>query len=57
MKIEMNEKTCDNLLVFLNRTDLKGAEVPAFVEIINAINTAKLGRIVSESNTDCKKVV
>lgn len=53
----MNEKTCDNLLVFLNRTDLKGAEVPAFVEIINAINTAKLGRIVSESNTDCKKVV
>ena len=57
MKIEMNEKTCDNLLVFLNRTDLKGAEVPAFVEIINAINTAKLGRIVPESNTDCKKVV
>ena len=53
----MNEKMVDNLLIFLNRADLKGAEVPAFAEIINAINTAKFGKIVSETNTGCKNVV
>ena len=42
MQVKVNETIINNLLIFLNRTNIKGAEVPAFVEIINAINTAKI---------------
>lgn len=36
--MELTEQQKKNLLSFLSRVDLKGSEVPAFVEIINAIN-------------------
>lgn len=38
MKYEISEQVKNNLLVFLQRTDLKGNEVPAYVEIINILN-------------------
>lgn len=41
MKIELTEEQKSNLLVFLGRVELKGAEVPAFVDIYNAINESK----------------
>ena len=36
--IELTEKQKQNLLIFLNRVQLSGAEVPAFIEIMQAIN-------------------
>ena len=36
--IEINEGELNNLKIFLSRVDLKGNEVPAFVEIMNALN-------------------
>lgn len=38
MKYEISEQVKNNLLVFLQRTELKGNEVPAYVEIINILN-------------------
>lgn len=38
MKVNFTQEQLKNLEVFLLRVELKGAEVPAFVEIINAIN-------------------
>ena len=35
--IQMSEKQLNNLIAFLNRVELKGSEVPAFVELINII--------------------
>lgn len=37
MKFEFDKQTLDNLVVFLNRVDLKGAEVPAFIQIMNTL--------------------
>jgi len=41
MQIELTKSQLENLKIFLSRTDLKGAEVSAFVEIINIINQVK----------------
>lgn len=38
INLEFNEQQVENLKVFLSRTDVKGLEVPAFVEIMNALN-------------------
>lgn len=38
MKIEINSDQAKNILVFLQRTNLKGEEVPAYVDILNIIN-------------------
>jgi hypothetical protein len=38
MKIELTEQQLKNLQAFLQRVDLKGAEVPAYVEIMNMLN-------------------
>lgn len=57
MKVEMNERMILNLRVFLDRTDLKGGDVPAFVEIQNAINMAKIEDSPTNANANCKKVV
>ena len=38
MNIELTEQQLNNLQEFLKRVDLKGSEVPAFVEIVNALN-------------------
>jgi len=37
MKYELSEQVVNNLIAFLNRTDLKGSEVGAFLDIINAL--------------------
>jgi hypothetical protein len=37
MKIELTKEQLNNLKVFLARVDLKGAEVPAFVEIMQVV--------------------
>lgn len=37
MKIEFDKQTLDNLVAFLNRVDLKGVEVPAFIKIMNTL--------------------
>lgn len=57
MKIEMNERMIANLRVFLDRTDLKGGDVPAFVEIQNAINMARVEESTTNEDVNCKKVV
>jgi hypothetical protein len=36
--IKLSKEQQANLNAFLSRVELKGSEVPAFVEIINAIN-------------------
>jgi len=36
--IELNDEQMKNLMVFLNRTQLAGTEVPAYLEIVKAIN-------------------
>ncbi len=38
MQITLNEQQMNNLQAFLNRVDLKGSEVAAFVEIMQLIN-------------------
>ena len=38
IKIILTKEQLSNLQVFLNRVDLKGNEVVAFVEIINIVN-------------------
>lgn len=37
MKYEITDQEKANLIVFLNRVDLKGSEVHAFVELLNAL--------------------
>jgi len=37
MKYELSEQVKNNLVAFLNRTDLKGSEVGAFIDILNAL--------------------
>ncbi len=41
MIIKMTDEQRKNLMVFLNRAELKGSEVGAFVELANAINRAQ----------------
>ena len=47
-KIELSEENLKNLVVFLERTDLKGKEMGAFVEIIQKLNKAE--KIEEEDN-------
>ena len=37
MNVQLTKEQLNNLKVFLARVDLKGAEVPAFVEIMQAV--------------------
>lgn len=37
MKVELTEEQIQNTIVFLQRTQLQGAEVPAFIQIIKAL--------------------
>lgn len=45
INVPMTMDMINNNLVFLNRTDLKGAETLAFMEIVNTFNTAKIASI------------
>lgn len=38
MKYELSENVLHNLEIFLKRVELKGEEVPAYVDVINALN-------------------
>lgn len=38
MVFEMDDRQRKNLLGFLERVDLKGSEVPAFVEVVRILN-------------------
>lgn len=38
IKVEFTKEQLANLQVFLSRVDLKGSEVPAFVEIMQALS-------------------
>ena len=40
--IKLTDEELNNLKVFLGRCDLKGNEVPAFIEILNRINNAEV---------------
>ena len=45
MKIELTEKERVELIEFLSRVDLKGFEVPAYVNIASKINHPMLEKI------------
>lgn len=51
MKIEFTENERANLITFLQRVQLTGAEVPAYIEIVSAINKPFLEKIVPTTNT------
>jgi hypothetical protein len=38
MRYDIPEHVKQNILTFLSRTDLKGSEVSAYVEILNVLN-------------------
>jgi len=38
MKIELSVQQIQNLKQLLQRVDIKGAEVPVYIDILNAIN-------------------
>lgn len=42
INVPMTKEMINNNLVFLNRTDLKGFEMPAFMELVNTLNAAKI---------------
>lgn len=50
MNIELTEKQRENLIVFLQRVDLKGSEVPAYMEIAAALNKPFEDAIKNDKN-------
>ena len=42
MQIILSEQQMNNLQSFLNRVDLKGSEVPAYVDIMQALNNPNI---------------
>lgn len=42
ISIELTQQQLNNLQVFMQRVDLKGNEVPAYVEIFNVLNEANV---------------
>jgi len=45
MKYELSDQVKNNLLIFLQRIDLKGSEVGAYIEIINCLNVQLIEEI------------
>ena len=45
INVPMTIDMINNNLVFLNRTELKGAETIALMEIVNALNVAKISSL------------
>lgn len=41
-------RSIENCLQFLNRTDIKGAEVPAFVDVTNRLHHLRNARLAEE---------
>ena len=52
MILKLTEVQLNNLKAFLERVDLKGNEVPAYVDIINAINQVELEAQKSEKEDE-----
>jgi tRNA C32,U32 (ribose-2'-O)-methylase TrmJ len=50
VKFQLTNEQMRNLMSFLNRTQLAGQEVPAFMDIINALNKP----VVEEKEEDKK---
>ena len=53
--IDLTDQQLQTLLVFLNRVQLQGSEVPAFVDLINVINKAR--EFVTKNQTNYTKEV
>lgn len=45
----LDRQTIENCLQFLNRCDLKGGEVPAFVEVTNRLHHLRNARLAEEA--------
>jgi hypothetical protein len=57
MKIEFTKDQLKDLAIFLQRTNLTGMEVPAFLTLVNIINNAQLAdEKVSDKVKENKKV-
>lgn len=48
MKYEISDQVKNNLLAFLNRVDLKGNEVPYFIEILNVFANTNVNNPVQQ---------
>lgn len=55
MLIDLSPGVLTNLREFLSRTTLKGSEVPAYVEIIAALNKPITPATVTVESTECNK--
>lgn len=55
MNIELTKEQRENLIVFLQRVDLKGSEVPAFMEIAAALNKPFLEKIKTDKKDTPQK--
>ena len=53
--LEFTEDQMKNLAVFLNRVQLSGAEVPAYIEIVQEINESVLEIVSREEITPQQK--
>lgn len=45
MQIDLTDQQRQNLVIFLQRVSLTGAEVPAYVELVKALNQPFLDKI------------
>lgn len=50
-KLELTDDQMKNLAVFLQRIQLTGAEVPAYLEIVQAINKPVLDMVKNNDNS------
>jgi len=48
MKYEISDQIKNNLLAFLNRVDLKGSEVPYFIEILNVFANTNVNNAIQQ---------
>jgi hypothetical protein len=52
MKIDLTDQQRQNLITFLQRVQLTGAEVPAYLEIANALNKEFIDKLKNNSKKD-----
>lgn len=45
----LDRQSVENCLTFLNRTDIKGAEVPAFVDLTNRLHHIRNALVADEA--------
>lgn len=55
MKIELSQQVINNILIFLDRCEIKGfKEVLCMQEIINTLNLLKSNNVANNETTDIK---